>query len=93
MHPGAEGRQDTDAPVTDLVAESLDDDRPVVGDHTGRLRLLFQEREEVRGGSLVEVMALAEGHQRLGGRDRTDRTGELTDRTAELDRPTGARCV
>ena len=31
VHPRAERREDADAPIADLVAEALDDDRAVVG--------------------------------------------------------------
>jgi hypothetical protein len=36
VHPAAERRQDADAPVADLVAKALDDDREVGGDDAGR---------------------------------------------------------
>src|SRR5690349_17865310 len=38
----AVGREDAEAPVADLVAEALDDDRLVGGDDAGRLLLLAQ---------------------------------------------------
>ena len=54
MHPAAERRQDADAPVADLVAEALDDDRLVRGDGAGRRLLLAQEGEQVLRRPLVE---------------------------------------
>ena len=57
VHAAAERRQDADAPVADLVAEALDDDR-AVGRHDARRRLLLAEEDEEvasprarRGGS------------------------------------------
>ena len=49
----AEGRQDAQAPVADLVAEALDDDRPVGGDDAGRALLVAHEatRFEAARGS------------------------------------------
>ncbi len=63
VDPAAERRQHTQAPVADLVAEALDHDRPVAGHHAGGVALLAQERGEVRGRALVEVVALGQ----LGG--------------------------
>ena len=48
VHAAAERREDADAPVADLVAEALDDDRAVGRDGAGRVLLLAQEREQVR---------------------------------------------
>src|SRR5262249_2813424 len=39
----AEGREDAEPPVSDLVAEPLDDDRPVRGDCAGGRSLLTEE--------------------------------------------------
>ena len=56
----AERREDADAPVADLVAEPLDDDRAVGRHRAGRACLLAQEREQVARGALVEpVLARA----------------------------------
>ena len=51
----AVGREDAEAPVADLVAEALDDDRLVGGDDPGRGLLLAQVGDEVLGGAAVEV--------------------------------------
>ena len=64
VHAGAERREDAEAPVADLVAEALDDDRPVRGKHAGRLLLLAEEDEQVLGGPLVELVL---GRQALAG--------------------------
>src|SRR6185503_15130412 len=77
----AERREHAEAPVADLVAEALDDDRLVGGDDPGSRLLLAQVVDEVLGGELVEVVAARE---LLGlGRHRLAR--ELADRPAELD--------
>ena len=65
VHPGAERREDADAPVADLVAEALDDDRPVRGHRPGRLLLLPQERHQVPRRQLVERVVGAEPLARL----------------------------
>ena len=80
VHAAAEGREDAEAPVADLVAEALDDDRLVGGDDAGRGLLLAQVGDEVLGGAAVEVV--------LGGqlgRVAADRlAGEGADRAAQL---------
>ena len=83
MHARAERRQDADAPVADLVAEPLDDDRPVGRDSGGRPFLLAQEGDEVPLRAFVEIR-----HMRLGLRDQLSR--ELPDRLAELVRAADA---
>ena len=82
----AVGRQDAQPPVADLVAEALDHDRAVAGDHARRLLLLAQEVEQVVGRARVEVVVALE---RLGGLvDRPAR--ERADRLAQLLRPPDA---
>ena len=49
VHPRAERRQDADAPVAELVAEALDDDRAVVGHGARGLDLLGEVGDEVVG--------------------------------------------
>ena len=56
VHARAERRQDDDAPVADLVAEALDDDRAVGRDDAGRRLLVAQELEQVRRGALVAAV-------------------------------------
>ena len=78
----AVGREDAEAPVADLVAEALDDDRLVGGDDPGRGLLLAQVGDQVLGGAAVEVVL---GGQLLRlARDRL--AGEGADRPAELGR-------
>jgi hypothetical protein len=54
VHPRAERREDADAPVTDLVAEALDDDRAVGGHRPRRGLLVGKKREQVLRRLLVE---------------------------------------
>ena len=78
----AEGREDAEAPVADLVAEALDHDRLVGGDDAGRRLLLAQVGDEVVGGARVEVVL---GGQ-LGRLARDRLAGEGADRPAQLGR-------
>ena len=80
----AVGREDAEAPVADLVAEALDDDRLVGGDDAGRRLLLAQVGDEVLGGAAVEVVL---GGQ-LGRLARDRLAGEGADRPARA-RPGG----
>ena len=50
VHLRAVGRVDHDAPVAELVAEPLDQHRPVGRHRAGRLALLVEERDQVAGG-------------------------------------------
>ena len=65
VHAAAERREDADAPVADLVAEALDDDRAVGRDGAGGVVLLAQEGEQVGGGAPVEVVLVGEPRERL----------------------------
>ena len=56
VHAAAVGREDAEAPVADLVAEALDDDRLVGGDDAGRGLLLAQVGDQVLGRAAVEVV-------------------------------------
>ena len=91
VHAAAERRQDADAPVADLVAEALDDDRAVGGDDAGRRRLLAQEREQVLRRARVEVVvarAAASSAFVVGERDELARSA--ADLLAELVRAADA---
>ena len=76
----AVGREHAEAPVADLVAEALDDDRLVRGDDPRRGLLLAQVGDEVLGRAAVEVVVLRE---LLRGRVHR-LAGEGADRLAEL---------
>ena len=76
----AERGQDAEAPVADLVAELLDNDRLVGGNHPRGRLLLLEVGQEVLGRELVQVVVLRE----LLRVHRDRLAGELADRTAEL---------
>src|SRR5260221_12000959 len=64
----AEGREQAEAPVADLVAEALDYDRLVGGNDAGRRLLLAQIGDQVLGGAAVAVVLA--GQLPPGARDR-----------------------
>ena len=72
--------EDAEAPVADLVAEALDDDRAVAGHHARRVLLLAQVVDEVARGEHVEVVVALEHLGRLVDRP----PAEDADLTAEL---------
>ena len=80
MDAPAVGRQHAQAPVADLVAEALDDDRAVARQDARRGLLLEQEVEQVLRRERVEVVV---GLQRRGvlldgpAAERADRLAEL----------------
>ena len=93
MDPAAERGQQAQSPVAQLVAEALDDD-PLVGRQGARrLALVIEIGEQVGGGSLVEVVRLAQQGRRGGpalvapGEVRLELADEGAHRAAELDRP------
>ena len=87
MHPAAERREDADAPVADLVAKALDDDRAVGWDDARRRGLLAQEGEQVLCRARVEVIVVAEVGERalVGAGDELARGA--ADLLAQLERP------
>jgi hypothetical protein len=87
QHAAAERRQHADAPVAQLVAASLDDDRAVVGYGASRRLLVREVLEQVLRGGQVEVVAALQAVQRRGGRHFTELARELPDAQAELERP------
>ena len=82
VHATAEGREDAEAPVADLIAEALDDDRLVGGHDPGRRLLLAQVGDEVLGGERVEVA--------LGGQLRRARLETASRAKAPIARPSSA---
>ncbi len=82
----AEGRENAQTPVADLVAEALDDDRLVGWDDAGGRPLFAQIGDQVLRRQAVEVVV---GGQLLRlGIDRLP--GELADRPPQLRRPADA---
>jgi hypothetical protein len=93
---GAERRQQAHAPVAELVAEALDHDRAVVGEHAGGGHLLLEVGDEVAGRPGVEVVLGAQPRH-LGVtvllRASTDLALEGADRPAELRGAAGTVAV
>ena len=82
VHAAAVRGEDAQPPVADLVAEALDHDRAVARHDAGGVLLLAQEREQVLGGQVVEVVALLQRRRVLLDRP----AGERADRLAQLAR-------
>ena len=88
----AERREDAEAPVADLVAEALDDDRRVARQDARRVLLLAQVVEEVLRRELVEVVL---AHERRGvlvdgpAAERADRLAELLGAADRVAAPEG----
>ncbi len=87
VHAAAERREDADAPVADLVAEALDDDRAVGRHGAGRVGLLAEEGEQVARRTLVEEELLAQPLRRLRLRERRELARGGADLLAELVGP------
>ena len=85
VHPPAERREHADAPVADLVAKPLHDDRPVGREPSGPL-LLAQERQKVRGGERVEVVVTSQDLRGLAVGQRGQLPRRLADASPELVR-------
>jgi hypothetical protein len=79
----APGREDAQPPVADLVAEALDDDRLVGGDHPRRRLLLAQVRHQVLRRPPLQVVLLGE----LCGLRANGLAGEGADRLAQVGGP------
>ena len=90
MHAAAERRQNADAPVADLVAETLDDDRAVGRDGAGRIGLVAQEGEQVARGDLLEQELALQALDRGVVRERRQLARGGADLLAELERPADA---
>ena len=89
VHPLAERRQDADAPVAELVAEALDDDRAIVGDGAGRLALVVEVLDQVLRRELVEADLVAQPRERVGrgARSRSSRVNAPNARPSSSGRP------
>ena len=95
VHLGAEGREDADPPVADLVPEALDDDRAVVGHRAGGLGLLVEVGDEVgrrpRSSRPWRAAAARVDAASLGA--VADLPGEGADGPAQLERAARAVAV
>ena len=86
MDAAAERREDADAPVAQLVAAALDEDRAVVGDDAGGRHLIGEVAQQVLGGLGVEIVVAHEALDRRRRRHGDQRAHELADGPAELER-------
>ena len=68
MDPTTERAQQADPPVAELVAEALDDHRPVTGQRTGRFPLVGEVGRQIARRTLVQgVVAFESLDRRLRG--------------------------
>src|SRR3954452_16734550 len=94
MHATTERAQDAQPPVTEFVAEALDDDPLVRRQRARDLAFIVEVGQQVRRSQLIEVVRLAQpGISRRPSLGATPEVGfeladERTERTPELDRPT-----
>ena len=93
MDPATEWRQQDEPPVTELVAESLDDDPPIGRQRADHLALVLEVGDEIFGRELVEIVIGPKP-----GQDRRPSAGtprelvlglanERPERPPQLDRP------
>src|SRR5471032_1782879 len=85
MYATAEGREDADAPVADLVAEALDHDRAVGGHRARGITLVAQKRHQVARRALVEVVLPAQQFEGLCFLQRRELARRRADLLAELE--------
>ena len=90
MHARTERRQDAQAPVADLVAETLDDNGAVGRNGPGRGRLLVEEGHQILRSAFVEQVLLLQPLYRSLVAQRHEFARSAADRLAELVRPTDA---
>ena len=90
MNAAAEGREDADAPVAELVADALDHDGPVVGDLAGGGFLIGEELEQIFGRVGVEVVFGDEAREGGGLGQGAQFANQSADAAAEFERATGA---
>jgi hypothetical protein len=86
----SERREDADAPVADLVAEALDDDRAVGRDDAGRRLLLTEEGDEIPRGERVEPVLALDPLDRGVVRQGRELACRAPDPLAELGGPADA---
>ena len=86
----AKGREHADAPVAQLVADTLDDDGAVVGDLAGGGFLVGEKLEQIFGGAGVEVVFGDEAGEGGGFGQGAELADESADAAAEFERAAGA---
>ena len=84
MDAAAERREQADAPVTDLVDASLDDNVTVIGDGAGG-GLVVEIPKQDFGRMDIEIVLADETIDRGGPRHRTQVAHEAADCVSELD--------
>ena len=89
MDAAAERRQHADAPVAQLVAGSLNHDRPVVGNLAGCGFLIGEELQQVFGGTGVEIVFSDEARERGRLGQSTQFADQCSDAAAKLERTAG----
>src|SRR5216684_4794080 len=87
MHATAQRRVQAHSPVTDLVAEPLDHNRPVVGHRAGGRRLVLEVSEEVLDGAIVEPGSLSKALLGRRGRYGAQLANHLPQRQTKLCGP------
>ena len=90
VHPAAPRREQAQPPVPHLVPRALEHQRAVVGQAAGGRALVVEVLHQVACGERVEVVLAREPLERLRARQRRELARQLSDRSAELDRPRAA---
>jgi hypothetical protein len=95
----AERGEQAQPPVAQLVAEALDDDPPIGRQRAGDLALVLEVHQEVVGGPLVEVVALAQpaaggpsARVAAGRSPSISPTNAPSARPSSMGRPTASPC-
>ena len=89
VNAAAEGGEDADAPVAQLVAGALDDDVAVVGNLAGSFLLVGEEAHEVFGCAGVEVVVADEAAQGCREWHSAQLADHGADAAAEFQRAAG----
>src|SRR6185503_2221712 len=89
VHASTEGREHAQAPVADLIAEALDDDRAIRGQDAGGSLLLAQILHERAGGALVARVQAGQALHRALVVERRELALEPPDGAPELDGAAG----
>ena len=87
VNPAAEGREDADSPVADLVAEALDHHRPVGGHRPGRGSCSRRNASRLRAASSSSAYSPRSALESLLLRERDELARRGADRRTELDGP------
>ena len=83
----AEGRQHAHAPVAQLVAAALDNDRPVVGNLPRRFGLVGEKAQQILRGAGIEIVLVHQARQRGCLRQCAQLAHHGADAAAEFERP------